>query len=261
LYDLTAIDFGVWDILGMDDEAQRNIDYWVATKSKSLSTGPVIKKKLHFFLQNPLRVPGRVTFLVPQEVHKISDMVKTAFSVVRDKKSLRLELPVKGENKIHGFTTNLAAGKNAGIELELSVTDKFMLKEDVVLNFPITIEGNRNSRHKWPKGFSVPANQTLIGGVTLVIRMGSADVSGKILLKGAVPPKQCAVIITTQDGETVEEVNADKGGTFEIKGISPGVMRIHAVSGDLKSPEKLLVLKNGARKEIFIDLSGGKQAR
>jgi len=206
-------------------------------------------------------VPGKITFMVPQEVHTISDMVKTNFTFVRDKKNFPLELPVKGQNKIHGFTAELAAGKAASIELELSTTDKFMLKEDVVLNFPIMVEGNRNSRHKWPKGFSVQPSQTLIGGVTLVIRMGSADVSGRILLKGAVPPKQCTVIITTQDGETVEEVNADKGGKFEIKGISPGVMRIHAVSGDLKSPEKLLVLKSGSKKEISIDLSGIKQAR
>ncbi len=86
--------------------------------------------------------------------------------------------------------------------------------------------------------------------------MGSADVSGKILMKGELPAKPCTVIVTTQDGEKVEEVSADKRGKFEIKGISPGVMRIHALSGDLKSPEKLLVLKTGSKKEISIELSG-----
>ncbi len=162
LYDLNPIDFSIWDILGMDDEAQRNIDIWVTTKS--LSNGSGKGKKVPFFMQNPLKVPARLTFMVPRDILKISDMVKTNFTFVRDKKKLPIALPVKGQNKIHGFTTDLAAGKAASIELELLTTDIFSLKEDVVLNFPITVEGNRNTRHKWPKDLTYHQTRLLLEG-------------------------------------------------------------------------------------------------
>ncbi|HVN59450.1 MAG TPA: carboxypeptidase-like regulatory domain-containing protein [Bacteroidales bacterium] len=254
LYDSTGIDFNTlaWDILGMDDEAQRNIDFWVTKKSIPQGTGK--KKRVPFWMGNPLMIPARLTFMVPAEVHKISGMVETSFAFINDKKRTKLSLPPKELNKIHGFTADLKPGQGTNIEVEFTLTEKFFLKEDVVLNFPIVMEGRRNSRHKWPLGFVIPPNQTLIGGVTIVLRSGSADVSGKVLQKGAVPPKQCTVTVTSQDGDIEAVANTDKGGCFEIHGMSPGVWRIHAVSGEIKSPDRLLVLKSGSKKEISIDL-------
>ncbi len=262
LSDGTAFNYESWDLAATDDRAQRNIDFWEASKSSSGNTGGGAdtddisgKRKGTFRIENMFKVTRKFFLVLPPELEQLSPVLKSKFSVTSKNKisEPRPVVRVKGIMKHLEFT--LQPGKYIDIDYEFKVTPKFRPEKDIQLHFPIAVEAHPKLGKKWPGNFISFPDMALLGGVTIVVLQGSADVSGQILYKGSKSPKPVQFVIHTQGKNQVATIKAFKDGTFNLKGIDPGIYRYYATDGVITSPDKLLVLKNKVNKKVIIELT------
>jgi hypothetical protein len=257
--DGAAFDFNSWDITGHDEEAQRNTDYWIANKSDAGGAGTGTEditgtRKGMIRIENMFKLRKKFYLVLPPEIDKLSSMLKAQWSVLKKGKTIEIRPVPRMNGRIKQLEFDLMPGKFADITFELKTTPKFKLEKELQLHFPITVDGYWKLGKKWPCNFYVIPDQALIGGVTLVIQQGSADVYGNILYKGGKPLKKTLFIIHTQGKTQIAKINALKDGTFNLKGIDPGIYRYYATDGINTSPDKLLVLKDKTRKKLTIEL-------
>jgi hypothetical protein len=249
-----------WGITTMDDEAQRNTDFWEANKSSSggteTGTEPVTgTRKGMIRIENMFKLRRKFYLVLPPEIDKLSPILKARWSVVKKEKAIDLEPVSRMNGRVRMLEFDLLPGKFADITFELKTTPKFKLEKELQLHFPITMKGHWKLGKKWPRNFYVLPDQALIGGVTLVIQQGSADLFGNILLKGEKPSKKTQFVIHTQGKTQIAKIIVAPDGSFSVKGIDPGIYRYYATDGTNTSPDKLLVLKNKDIKKVLIELS------
>jgi hypothetical protein len=249
-----------WGITTMDDEAQRNTDFWEANKSLSggteTGTEPVTgTRKGMIRIENMFKLRRKFYLVLPPEIDKLSPILKARWSVVKKEKAIDLEPVSRMNGRVRLLEFDLLPGKFADITFELKTTPKFKLEKELQLHFPITMKGHWKLGKKWPRNFYVLPDQALIGGVTLVIQQGSADLFGNILLKGEKPSKKTQFVIHTQGKTQIAKIIVAPDGSFSVKGIDPGIYRYYATDGTNTSPDKLLVLKNKDIKKVLIELS------
>lgn len=247
-----------------DNEAQRNVNP-IEICEKSGDTGggedeeddKDVKGKsiTQYVIKNTFKEKRRFRLLFPRDYEKALKLLDFKWDWGRaiapydgfDKEKLF-------EKKEAYIDLLLMPGETRVIGLKLSARKGVSIKEPLELDFDVLLEGRWDRRLLPHYGRLFKPYYASVGGFTLSVKTGRSDIYG--FIKTVEDVRITKIHLRTPGSLQEQYFEAEKDGSFSVKGLNPGNYYMSVISKQGRSQEYLFRLANRERKELNMALYG-----
>jgi len=158
------------------------------------------------------------------------------------------------ENKEAYIDLLLMPGETRVIGLKLSARKGVSIKEPLELDFDVLLEGRWDKRLLPHYGRLFKPYYASTGGFTISVKTGRSDIYG--FIKTVEDVRITKIRLRTPGSLQEQYFDAEKDGSFSVKGLNPGNYYMSVISKKGRSQEYLLRLARRERRELNMALHG-----
>lgn len=251
----SEVDFS-WSVVARDAEAQRNTDEMTLVPPPT--PAPLPLKNLQgvmehlYSLHNRFDTPRRFLLVFPETYHQHREILDLQwFAMPAGPQAEVVPLEVVAAPVPH-LPFLLKSGETRDLLLRATMKPQFTQDREVRLPVDILVGG------EWPPQVRAAAATTHwstyapIGGFTVVVRRGSATLTGIVLDAEKRPAAEARVWVQTANHRQGATVTTGRDGRFTLEAINPDVYRLRAEAGTWRAKEQYVVLLPG--KEVTVEI-------
>ncbi|HUS86612.1 MAG TPA: hypothetical protein VMW76_05160 [Bacteroidales bacterium] len=263
---VTDTDMNSLSVYTMDDEAQRNINPIEICGEKSGDTGGTgaggeekeddVKEKSisRYMIKNTFDTRKKFRIIFPRNYHKAEEYFDFRWDWG---KAIR---PVSGFGEervlddVRYVDFMLLPGETRILNLALSAKTDKKITKPLELDFDILVEGDWDFTRIAGHGLHNFSRHASVGGFTLSIKTGSAELTGKLDIGDLA--RDAVLHIRTPENLQKQDFTFEKDGSFRITGLNPGTYFLSVITKKGKSKEYLVRLKDTERHHLKLALRG-----